>query len=56
MNQFYPDKDDATPETVWRFIQQRDSQQSANRKSAVSRKARVAVRRIEALLQKEKVK
>lgn len=56
MNHFYPDKDDATHETVWQFIQQRDSQQSANRKSAVSRKARAAVKRIEALLQKEKVK
>jgi hypothetical protein len=55
MNKFYPDKDDATPETVWQFTQQRDSQRSANRNSAVSRQARAAVKRIEAML-KEKVK
>ncbi len=55
MNIFYPDKDDSTPETVWQFTQQRDSQRRANRKSAISRQARAAVKRIEAML-KEKAK
>lgn len=56
MSRFYPDKPDSHQDTAWNFLMDRRVRTKANQQSASSRRVRASLRKIEALLKKEKAR
>lgn len=54
MSKFYPLKDESDPGTCYNFLVERKVRTMANRKSATSRRATRALKKIEALLKEKK--
>ncbi len=54
MNKYYPINNDKKPETAWNFIITRDVRVMAHRISSVSKRARMAIKVIEAAMKDKK--